>query len=102
MPNELGDLVREEYRVVNGGIVAEKDGNFEPIDAQGCCDRLETYKKFVLDSPALGTLSREIEVPDRHALRTIVEEMYKCINSGVSPAQLGFWISELESVEPRG
>ena len=101
MSKRITDLVKESYRVENNSLVAEGEGFPTVLSAEDCRERLDTYQQFILKSPALGTLSREVEVPDRHTVRTIIEEMNECVKTGVSPAQLGFWIAELESVEPR-
>ncbi len=98
MSKNVSDLVKEVYRVEGGMVFAEKSGVPESLDATDCVERLDAYQSFIVDSPALHTLSREVEVPDRHTIRTIIEEMEACVSTGVSPVQLGFWVAELSRV----
>lgn len=95
---KAGDLVKEDYRVVDGELIAEANGIPMMLDAEDCCERLDAYKSFILKSPALGTLSREVEVPDRHTIRMVIEEMEAAVVEGATAAQLGFWVGELSRI----
>lgn len=93
-------FIKEEYELSEGSVVAEIDGVPSEIDASGCAERLNAYKEFIVSSPALSTLKREVDVPDRHTIRTLIEEMQEIISSGqdASPAHLGFWVGELSGI----
>jgi hypothetical protein len=90
-------FIKEGYELSEGSVVAEIDGVPSELDASDCVDRLNAYKEFITSSPALSTLKREVDVPDRHTIRTLIEEMQEIISSGqnASPAHLGFWVGEL-------
>lgn len=98
MNEKVSDLLGQKF-IANGDNVFVRDNDSEqPVTLSRCVEIIEELQKFIAESPALQTLAREVEVPDRHTIRTLIEEMEIAVNKGVTPAQLGFWISELASV----
>jgi hypothetical protein len=98
MNEKVSDLLGQKFIAKNGNVFSVDKEAEQAITPSRCVEVIEQLQEYIADSPALHTLAREVEVPDRHTIRTLIEEMEIAVNKGVTPAQLGFWISELVSV----
>lgn len=98
MNEKVSGLLQLKFTVNNNKVFVFDGSSTQQSNASDCVEAIEVLQEFIKESPALQTLAREVEVPDRHTIRTLIEEMELAVNSGVTPAQLGFWISELSSV----
>ena len=98
MNDNVAKLVGIEFQATDEHVYITDGDSETVISPARCVEAINELQNYITKSPALHTLAREVEVPDRHVIRTIIEEMEHSVNEGVTPAQLGFWISELSSV----
>lgn len=98
MDDKVSEIIALHFSADSENVYIGEGDDKSKVSPMFCVESINCLKNFVVDSPALDTLAREVEVPDRHTTRTIIEEMQIAVNEGVTPAQLGFWISELASI----